>query len=356
MINCHFRALLPGLALILLMPFAAHSEVSLSLSVNVAPPELPVYVQPPIPGDGYIWTPGYWAWDGGDYYWVPGTWVIAPTVGYLWTPGYWGDGDGGFFWHAGYWGPHIGFYGGVNYGYGYGGRGYDGGYWREGHLYYNRSVNNVGNVHITNVYNKTVINNVNVTRVSYNGGNGGTHARPSTVEISAGRDRHVDVTPLQHQHEQAARGNPALRSSVNKGRPPIAATSRPGEFSGAGVVPAREAGAPRGNAAHADAIRGANPAVNPRQQRHVDGPPARAQAQSERPQREQMLAQPQHQPVQQQSQAQHQPAQHPPAQHPPAQQRQSQAERQPAQQQHQNAPRPNAQPHGGEHKEDRERH
>ena len=26
-------------------------------------------------------------------------------------------------WHAGYWGPHVGFYGGVNYGYGYGGVG-----------------------------------------------------------------------------------------------------------------------------------------------------------------------------------------------------------------------------------------
>ena len=26
--------------------------------------------------------------------------------------------------NAGYWGPHVGFYGGINYGYGYGGVGY----------------------------------------------------------------------------------------------------------------------------------------------------------------------------------------------------------------------------------------
>jgi hypothetical protein len=43
-------------------------------------PELPVYEQPICPGDGYIWTPGYWAWDG-EYYWVPGTWVMAPKSG-----------------------------------------------------------------------------------------------------------------------------------------------------------------------------------------------------------------------------------------------------------------------------------
>ncbi len=43
------------------------------------------------PGDGYVWTPGYWAWgdDIQDYYWVPGTWVPAPEPEYLWTPGYW---------------------------------------------------------------------------------------------------------------------------------------------------------------------------------------------------------------------------------------------------------------------------
>jgi hypothetical protein len=47
----------------------AIAEVSLSVSVNVAPPALPVYVQPPIPGD-YMRTPGYWAWsnDVQDYY------------------------------------------------------------------------------------------------------------------------------------------------------------------------------------------------------------------------------------------------------------------------------------------------
>ena len=90
------RAALAGLALAAL-PMASFAYVSVGVSINIAPPALPVYVQPPCPEVGYIWTPGYWAWDDGDYYWVPGTWVSAPSVGLLWTPGYWGWGDGGYF-------------------------------------------------------------------------------------------------------------------------------------------------------------------------------------------------------------------------------------------------------------------
>jgi hypothetical protein len=217
----------------MLLPFAARAELSVGISVNVAPPELPVYVQPPIPAEGYIWTPGYWAWNPEyqDYYWVPGTWVMAPQVGFLWTPGYWGVVNGLFLWNAGYWGPHVGFYGGVNYGYGYGGRGYEGGYWQGGHMYYNREVVNVGNTHITNVYNKTVVNNVTVNRVSYNGGSGGVRAQPTASEVAATRDHHIQPTPVQQQHVQAAGSNQALRASVNKGAPPIPATSRAGDLS-----------------------------------------------------------------------------------------------------------------------------
>ncbi len=213
--------------------------------MNTPPPELPVYEQPPIPDEGYLWTPGYWAWsdDIQDYYWVPGTWVLAPQPGYLWTPGYWGAEGAVFLWHAGYWGPQVGFYGGVNYGYGYGGRGYEGGYWRDGRLYYNRSVTNITNTNITNVYNKTVINNVTVNRVSYNGGAAAFRAQPT-----AGRTcRRACAAPspatsAQQQHVQLAHGNPALRVSENHGAPPVAATARPGAFSGAGVVAAKHGG------------------------------------------------------------------------------------------------------------------
>ena len=254
--------------LALALPALTLAGVSLNVSVNVAPPVLPVYDQPPIPGDGYIWTPGYWAYsnDSQDYYWVPGTWVLAPQPGYLWTPGFWGVEGAVFIWHAGYWGPHVGFYGGVNYGHGYGGEGYEGGYWQGGHMYYNRSVNNISNTHITNVYNKTVVNNVTVNRVSYNGGNGGVHARPTAADEAAARDRHVAVTPVQHQHEETARSNPQLRLAQNKGRPPIAATARAGEPAAQSPLPQNRT-PPHPLAGH----RPRNPSTNPPRMRRRPG-------------------------------------------------------------------------------------
>jgi hypothetical protein len=232
---------------VIMMSLSAVSFAQIGITVNFGPPALPVYEQPVCPGDGYIWTPGYWAWDpdAGQYYWVPGTWVLAPQPGYLWTPPWWGWGPGGFLFHAGFWGLHMGFYGGINYGYGYFGNGYEGGRWQGGHFFYNRSVTNVNVTNIHNVYNTTVINNnTTVNRVSYNGGNGGTTARPTPQEETAEREQHLPPVAAQNEHIQAARSNPQMRASVNQGKPPIAATQKPGDFKGPGVVQAREAGAP----------------------------------------------------------------------------------------------------------------
>jgi hypothetical protein len=227
-------SLLPALAVI--SPAPSYAQI---ISITIAPPVLPVYVQPAIPAPGYIWTPGYWAYGDEGYFWVPGTWVLPPAVGLLWTPGYWGWSNGIYAWNAGYWGPTIGFYGGVNYGFGYGGIGYEGGAWRGGVFAYNRTVNNFGNVNITNVYNKTVI--VNNNRVAFNGGTGGLTARPTALEEAAMRQQHVAATALQTQHEHTASTTRENLASINHGAPTVAATSKPGEFSGRGVVGARGA-------------------------------------------------------------------------------------------------------------------
>jgi len=208
------------------LPTASFGAVNIAIGVSVGtpPPALPVYAQPPIPAPGYIWTPGYWAWGPAGYYWVPGVWVMPPQAGMLWTPGYWGWGGSAFVFHAGYWGPHIGFYGGVNYGFGYGGVGYEGGYWRNGVFAYNRSVNNITNVHITNVYEHNVVVN-NVNRVSYNGGHGGLMMRPSASEQAAFNEHHFQATQNQMAHEQAMRADRGQLASVNHGRPQTMAMS-----------------------------------------------------------------------------------------------------------------------------------
>ena len=262
------------LALIILTGSVAMAQFR--VAVTFGPPALPVYEQPVCPGEGYIWTPGYWAYDDDidDYYWVPGTWVLAPEPGYLWTPGWWGWGGDAFIFHAGYWGPVVGFYGGINYGFGYFGEGYEGGRWEHGTFFYNRSVNRVDERHVHNVYNTTVIHNTTtINRVSYNGGNGGINARPTSQQEAAARERHIPPVAAQTQHMQAARGNRQLRASVNQGKPPIAATQRPGTFSGRSVTHAREAGAPY----HPPANRGSSA------QRGNPPPAARAENNNSRP-------------------------------------------------------------------------
>src|ERR1700721_4386372 len=150
------QKLVPALFLavaVLAGPPPAAAQIAVGISVHVGPPALPVYAQPVCPTEGYIWTPGYWAYNAeGGYYWVPGVWVAPPRVGLLWTPGYWGFAGGLYGWHAGYWGPHVGFYGGVNYGFGYGGLGFVGGRWQGGRFMYNTAVVNGKRTRIHNNY------------------------------------------------------------------------------------------------------------------------------------------------------------------------------------------------------------
>jgi hypothetical protein len=215
-----------------------------AISVSFGPPALPVYEQPPCPEDGWIWVPGYWAWDADDedYYWVPGTWVAAPETGYLWTPAWWGWENGAFLFHDGYWATDVGFYGGVNYGFGYFGHGFEGGRWDHDHFFYNTAVVRVNERVIRNVYvDRTVMVNNNENHVSYNGGEGGVVARPTERESAVEHARHIPPPAAQEQRRETARSNPQMRASANQGRPPVAATARPGETSG---VAAKSAGAP----------------------------------------------------------------------------------------------------------------
>jgi len=342
----HRRYLFPVLALSLGLPLSACVESGPVyeapppvveapgpvVTVSEPPPALPVYAQPECPGPGYLWTPGYWAYAPAGYYWVPGTWVMPPRPAVLWTPGYWGWGGGVYLFHAGYWGPHVGFYGGVNYGFGYGGAGYEGGRWNNGVFNYNTAVNNVNVTNIHNTYNTTVINNVTVNRVSYNGGSGGIAAQPTPQEQAALHEQHFQPTAQQMQHQSAASNNRALFASENHGAPAIAATPRPGAFNDHAVVPARaaEEGRPGGGEA-------ANAAPHPEGQAHQsqaeEEHPGSSQPNHEQANREQDRAAPaqshpqQHnqQPHPQHNQQAHRSA---PPQHPhPRPQRQPQHER-----------------------------
>lgn len=208
------------------LPLIARAQISVGISIRTAPPPIPVYAVPPPPAPNYVWEPGYWAWGPGGYYWVPGTWVYAPQPGLYWTPGYWNWNGTGFVFIAGYWGPRVGYYGGINYGGGYWGNGYVGGYWHNRTFVYNTFVVNVNRTVVGgNVYYRPY---PRPTRyVSYVGGRGGLHTRPTAQQTAYMHEHHWAPTAVQVQHARIAAQNRAYYANVNHGRPSSAAVARP---------------------------------------------------------------------------------------------------------------------------------
>jgi hypothetical protein len=218
---------------VVLFAIPASSFAGVFISVGFAPPVLPVYVQPICPEPGLMWTPGYWAYGEDGYYWVPGAWVPSPYVGALWTPGYWGWGGGRYIFHDGYWGPHVGYYGGVNYGFGYGGIGFAGGAWRGGFFAYNTAVMHVG---IGGGWgNRVYVDHVVVERgfvardshVAFSGGPGGIHHDPGPEERLAEHDQHRGPSDVQQHHIEAARADRTSYVKNNGGHPNNLAVARP---------------------------------------------------------------------------------------------------------------------------------
>jgi hypothetical protein len=214
---------------ILLVPVS--SQAGVFISVGFAPPVLPVYVQPDCPQPGLMWTPGYWAYGPDGYFWVPGAWVPAPYEGALWTPGYWGWSNGLFVFHEGYWGRHIGYYGGVNYGFGYFGIGFAGGEWRGHDFFYNTAVMHVDHRFIRSTFEDRgrmergfVDRN---SRVAFSGGPGGIRHDPAPEERMAEHEQHMAKTSFQQQHQNSAMGDRNSYARNNGGRPQNLAVAKP---------------------------------------------------------------------------------------------------------------------------------
>jgi len=331
-------ALSIGIFLVFSTAFA-QIGVGVSISANIAPPELPVYTQPPCPADGYLWTPGYWAYDNVDgYYWVPGVWVLPPQAGFLWTPCYWGFDGGVYGWHAGYWGAHVGFYGGVNYGYGYSGFGFGGGRWEGNSFRYNRAVMNVNITTVHNTYiDRSVIRGNMNNRISFNGGPRGIRARPNAQEQSAMRERHVGPTSQQASHQQVAGRDRNQFAKVNHGRPATTAMNtvggrhfnQQGHVANAAVSPVRpQAGGHTTPGNHPTQQHAVTSQQRSQAQQHA-APQQRSQAAQQHAASQQRSQTQQHAASQQRSQAQ----QHAAPQQRPQQQQQRPQQQRPQQQQ-----------------------
>ena len=181
---------------------------------------------------GIPWVPGFWAWDGSEYYWTPGYWQEPPQADLYWTPGYWAWNPSGndYVFNSGYWGPEVGYYGGINYGFGYTGAGYRGGYWRNKAFVYNRAVNNLGTAKVPTFANQVT---PSPSHASFNGGERGTTAKPTEAELAAAHANHVAMTAAQVRHQEAASRITSLRYRENKGSPPVTATPTANDLHGA---------------------------------------------------------------------------------------------------------------------------
>ncbi|MGB7985272.1 MAG: hypothetical protein WCF54_08935, partial [Terracidiphilus sp.] len=211
-------------------PIAVAVAEEEAVVADTAPPELPVEVQPPPPSPDLIWTPGYWHFGLNGFYWVPGAWVPAPHPGLVWTPGYWGWTNGRYFFHEGYWGEHVGYYGGVNYGFGFGGAGFAGGEWRGGHFFYNTAVIHVD--HNDRRFSGVVFEDhervqrsivENPHHLAFAGGPNGIHHDPTPEEARAIKEPHTPPSPVQRQRVEAAKVDKTAYVKANGGHPPAAA-------------------------------------------------------------------------------------------------------------------------------------
>jgi hypothetical protein len=66
----------------------AYQPTSGEVIVSQAPPPVRAEAQPPIPGPGFSWVAGYWAWQGGRFVWISGRWE-AGHPGTVWEAARW---------------------------------------------------------------------------------------------------------------------------------------------------------------------------------------------------------------------------------------------------------------------------
>lgn len=208
------------------IPLTSQAQVFIGFNIGTPPPPLPYYSQPMLTTPGQVWQPGYWAYGPAGYYWVPGTYVTPPSSGLYWTPGYWGYNSGSYGWNNGYWAPQVGYYGGIDYGFGYPGVGYNGGYWNNGAFMYNTAVTSVNPRVVRNVYVRNVVVRRNGVRYAFNGP-GGVRVRPTARELVVMRERHVAPTTVQVEHARIAGQDRNLYVRNNHGHPQVVAVSHP---------------------------------------------------------------------------------------------------------------------------------
>lgn len=90
-------------SLLLSLALTAGSGAFAQVSFNIvlAPPA-PVHEMVPVMPQGYVWAPGYWAWNVDRHIWVRGRSMLQRT-GYRWEPDRWEQHSGNYVRQPGRW-------------------------------------------------------------------------------------------------------------------------------------------------------------------------------------------------------------------------------------------------------------
>jgi len=97
--NRFIESMLLGVGLILAMRSAS---AGIDVIVDMRPPPPKETAPPPPPRPGYVYEPGYWAWDGHQYVWTEGTFV-EERKGYRWSEPRWVEEDKRYRFVPGHW-------------------------------------------------------------------------------------------------------------------------------------------------------------------------------------------------------------------------------------------------------------
>jgi len=95
------RRVAQSLLLSLTLATGAVALAQVSFSINVGPPP-PIDEVVPMMPQGYVWAPGYWAWNHDQHIWIRGRSMVQRT-GYRWEPDRWEQRGNGYYRQPGSW-------------------------------------------------------------------------------------------------------------------------------------------------------------------------------------------------------------------------------------------------------------
>ena len=98
------RLALLAIVVALAWPLGAAAQVNLEITIGTPPPPVRVEVVP-APRPGYVWAPGYWAWDGHRHVWYRGHWE-AERRDQHYIAAHWVDGPHGWHFAPAHW-EHV---------------------------------------------------------------------------------------------------------------------------------------------------------------------------------------------------------------------------------------------------------